>query len=184
MLLITSSASPSFYLAIRTQNKKNFTQVKIPQVSQVRKQDHQRTESHTNQRASLNVPLSPAQSPPTPGANSPILLRIHPGDPCTRQPKLLTSTWIHTPKKTWKKEKRTRERKLLAGLRPNRRLFGAFIGSFAVPTLMEEPDFALPFHPWGTRGRKTFIATTRTVLFSSREAMNVWLSLLGAQSYF
>lgn len=32
---------------------------------------------------------------------------------------------------------------MLAGLRPNRRLVGMFIGSFAVPTQMKEPDFAL-----------------------------------------
>lgn len=43
--------------------------------------------------------------------------------------------------------KQEKERgKLLAGLRPNKQLSGIFIGSPAVLTQMEEPDFALPFH--------------------------------------
>lgn len=166
MFLITTSALPCCSLA--TWTEKNFAQMNIPQVRRVRKQDHQHTDSHINQTASLNAPSDPAQSPHHSEPKAWFCRCIHVEDPCTRQLKLLTLTWIHTPSKFFTNG---REWKLLAGLRPNR-LFGMFIGSFAVLTQMEEPDCALPFHTWGTRGRKMF-AVISTVLFSSWEAMNV-----------
>lgn len=44
----------------------------------------------------------------------------------------------HTNSKNKNKKEKKKEGKLLGRLRPNRTLFGMFIGSFAVPTQVEE----------------------------------------------
>lgn len=104
MFLITTSALPCCCLAMWTEN--NFAQINIPQVRRVRKQDHQHTDSHINQMAPLNAPSDPAQSPHHSEPTAWFCRCIHVEDPCTRQLKLLTLTWIHTPSKFFKKGKK------------------------------------------------------------------------------
>lgn len=149
----------------------------IPRVSRVRKQEHQHTESCTNWMAPLNAPSSLAQSPPQPGANS-LVLPLYPRRRSLHQTAKATdlNSCSHP---NWKKNptKKTRKKKggeVACRIEAKQKASWHVYWQFCSPNTDERARLcSLPFHTWGTRGRKTFIAVTHKVLFSSREVVNV-----------
>lgn len=107
--------------------------MKVPQVSRVRKQDRQHTQTVPAGWLLETMPVSPVRSPPQPGANS-LVLSLYPHRRPLDQTDRATDFNLDPHSKKFVLKRGKKEGKSLAGLRPNRQIFGMFIGSSAVPT--------------------------------------------------
>lgn len=129
----------------------------------------------SQQMTPLNALSSLEHSPTQLGANNPC---IPAEDPCTRQPRLPTGTWIHTqkfPQKTTKQKnqtKRTSTGIVVAGLRPNNATWPV-CRQLCSPDTDGRAKLCSPLSTPEELKKKMFIAITHVALFTSWEAMNV-----------
>lgn len=134
--------------------------------------------------APLNEHSSLEQSPPQLGANNPA---IPAEDPCTRQPRLPTETWIHTQKTPPKNNQPTKNPpkktrgKVACRIEAKQSYLACLLTALQSRHRWKNQTLLSPFHTWGTQ-RKMFIAIMHSALYIMRSHECLRLPLLGAQS--